>query len=151
MSASALKSYLVGDLDQVEARLLAMPQVDVPIVNHFAPGVYMREAVMPAGALVIGHAHKHEGFNIVLSGSALVKIDGVVRTIKAPCIIKSAAGTRKVAYVIEEMRWLNVHPTTETDLAVLEDTLIDKSATFTEHEKTLAEMTAKTISTGGVN
>ena len=150
MQSGALASHLVGDLETVEARLLSGPQVEVPIVNHFAPGIYLREAIMPAGALVIGHAHKHEGFNIVLTGSALVKIDGKICEIKAPCILKAAAGTRKIAYVIEEMRWVNVHATTETDLAVLEDTLVEKSDTFKAHEKTLQEMKQKRISLGGV-
>jgi hypothetical protein len=140
-----LATYVVGEVETVEKRLLGLPQVEVPLVHHFAPGVYLREAVMPAGALVIGHKHKHAGLNIVLTGSALVKIDGKICEIKAPCIIKSEAGTRKIAYVIEEMRWLNIHPTNETDLDAIEAEQIEKSAAFTEYEKTLQEMTAKKI------
>jgi hypothetical protein len=143
--SGGLTTYLVGEVETVEKRLLGLPQVEVPVVHHFAPGVYLREAIMPAGALVIGHKHKHEGINIVLSGSALVKIDGKIQTVKAPCIIKSAAGTRKIAYVIEEMRWLNIHPTEETNLEQLEADLIDKSEAFKDYEKTLHDMTAKQI------
>ena len=100
---------------------------------------------MPAGALVIGHAHREETFNILLAGVIRVKIDGVIHELKAPCIIKSSAGTRKIAYVIEETRWVNVHATKETNLAVLEDTLIEKSAMFKAHENTLEAMTSHTL------
>lgn len=135
LSPSAIREYLAGDIELAEAELLNHPQVETGLEHHFAPGIYLREAIMPAGALVIGATHREQGLNICLSGEALVKIDGVVTHIKAPCILRSAAGTRKLAYIIKEMRWLNIHATTETDLAKLEDQLTVKSRAYLDHIK----------------
>jgi hypothetical protein len=117
-----------ADYDALELAMLARPQADVPLAHHFAPGVYARECTLPAGALVLGHVHREGGLNIALSGEALVKVDGVLRRIVAPCILPSEAGTRKLAYIVKEMRWVNIHPTTETDLEKLEEILIAPSA-----------------------
>jgi hypothetical protein len=64
-------------LIRLEGRLLEESQVDVPLVHRFAPGVYLREVAMrvPVGEkflFVIGHKHKTEHFNIVLSGRVRV-------------------------------------------------------------------------------
>jgi len=40
---------VASSLDQVEAMMLAAPQIDCPITHHFGPGIYMREAFLPAG------------------------------------------------------------------------------------------------------
>lgn len=121
-------------IEAVEARLLPLAQVDMPVTHRFAPGVYIRELLMPAGTFVIGHEHKTEHFNVVLSGRADVLLDGVVTEIKAPMIFPSAAGVRKMLYIHEDMRWATVHPTTETNVEQLEALLIRKSAAFNRHE-----------------
>jgi hypothetical protein len=148
----ALNILEVEDLEGVEKRLLGCPPLEIETVHHFAPGVYLREAIMPAGAIVLGHAHREAGLNIVLTGAALVKIDGVLKKISAPCIFLSAAGVRKIAYTLEKTRWLNIHPNAknETDAEALESSNIIKSATFLEHEKN-QKITMKTQNAGALN
>jgi hypothetical protein len=124
-------------IEEMERAMLEMPQVNAPVTERFAPGVYLREIFMPAGALIIGHEHRTEHFNIVLQGSALVAIDGVVEEIIAPATFVSKPGVRKVLLIIEDMIWQTVHPTTETDPAKLEDMLIVKSEGFQEVERQL--------------
>lgn len=122
-----------SQIDKIEKAMLACEQVEVPIHHHFAPGVYLREAIMPAGAFIVGHMHKTECMNLLIKGSISVIIDGVPHKINAPYIVKSNAGTRKIAYVHEDAVWVNVHPTNETDLTALEDQLISKSDAFKEY------------------
>jgi len=121
-------------IEQLETVMLDMPQIDVPVVHHFGPDVYMREAIMPEGSFIIGHEHTTEHYNIVLTGRASVLVDGVIHEMKAPCIIKSKANVRKIGYIHETMRWLTIHPTKLTDIKELEDTLIVKSESFKNHE-----------------
>lgn len=122
-------------LETIEAKMLTLPQVDVPLRHSFAPGVYMRQVLMPAGSLILGHCHKTEHFNIVLTGKALVLIDGQTYAIEAPYAFKSGVNVRKLLYIVEDMVWATIHPTDETDLGKLEELLIDKSQTYLEHEK----------------
>lgn len=114
--------------------MLLLPQLEMPLKHSFAPGVYLREIEMPAGAFVLGHRHKTEHFNIILTGKALVAYDGVVREIKAPAYFVSGRDCRKVLFIQEDMRWITVHMTDETDIDKLEELLIEKSQTFLDHE-----------------
>lgn len=85
---------------------------------------------MPAGSVIIGHEHTTEHFNIVLTGRALVLIDGKISTVKAGDVFKSGAGVRKALLIKEEMRWLTVHGTDETDVSKIEEKLTVKSEVF---------------------
>lgn len=117
-------------IELVEKQLLDFPQVDVPLVHLFGPDVYLRTVKMPKGSIVIGHEHKTEHFNIVLSGSATLGVGVDAVEIKAPMIFVSKPGVRKVLQIHEDMIWTTIHPTKETDLTKLEDQLIVKSETF---------------------
>jgi len=130
-------------IEAVEARLLDLPQVNCPLKHQFAPGVYFREVFMPKGTFVIGHEHQTEHFNVVLSGKASVLCDGVVMDIAAPHVFVSQPGVRKILYIKEDMRWATVHPTTETDLDILEPLLIRKSAAFENHAQAVAALKAQ--------
>lgn len=127
-------------LEQIESKLLHYPQVEVPLTHRFAPGVYLREVMMPAGSLIVGHEHKTRHFNIVLTGKATVMMDGVLREIEAPCTFVSEPGVRKVLYIHEDMRWQTVHPTEETDVPTLEKQLVVHSQSFRQHAKELEQM-----------
>lgn len=121
-------------VERLEAALIAREQVDIPLTHRFAPGVYLREVFMPAGTIVIGHAHNTEHFNIVIKGRATVMMDGVVQEIEGPQVLVSKPGVRKCLYIHEDMVWQTVHPTDQTDLSILEDLLITKSETFLAHQ-----------------
>lgn len=132
----------LSKIEGIEGLLLKQPQVDTPVNHAFAPGVYLRQITMPKGSFIIGHEHKTEHFNVVLSGHASVYMDGMIQEIKAPAIIKSNKGTRKLLFIHDTMIWATIHPTDETNLDNLEEALIVKSETFKNHEKELASFQA---------
>jgi hypothetical protein len=125
-------------IENLERELLSLPQVECPLKHSFAPGVYMREITMPAGSLIIGHEHLTEHFNVILTGKARVMIDGVIEDLVAPCYFISKPNVRKVLYIVEEMKFATIHPTEETSVDVLEQTLIRKSNSFIKHEEAKA-------------
>jgi hypothetical protein len=127
-------------IEKWEKEFLPAPQCVCPLVHRFAPGVYLREVEMPAGIFVIGHEHKTEHFNVVLSGKAFVMVDDTVELVAAPAVIKSSPGVRKVLYIVETMRWMTVHPTKLTDLKKLEAKLITKSASRKLHDRLMLSM-----------
>jgi formaldehyde-activating enzyme involved in methanogenesis len=130
-----IPSSINSQIEAVEEQLLQLEQVDCPLVHRFAPNVYMREITMPAGSFIIGHEHKTEHFNVVLTGKARVMIDGVIEDIIAPCVFVSKPSVRKVLYIVEEMKWATVHPTEETNLEILDSNLIKKSDSFIKHSE----------------
>jgi len=124
-------------MEESEQELLKLPQVECPLTHTFAPGVYIREIFMPKGSFILGHEHKTRHVNIVTQGRARVMIGGVVKDIIAPCSFISEAGIRKALFIIEDMRWITIHPTKETNLAKLEKKLIRKSGAFLDRQNEL--------------
>ena len=105
----------------LEAEVVKLPQADCPITDHFADGIYGREMFAPAGTLLVGKMHRHRTLNVLLAGRLKVTgEDGAVREITAPAVYVTPARCKKVAYVLEDVRWLNVLPTKLTDIAAIE-------------------------------
>lgn len=139
-------------LPKLESAMLKLPQVTCPVTNHFAPGIYWREITIPAGAIALGHKHKTEHLNVLLSGRVRVLCDGHVEELVAPQVFSSPPGTRKIVFALEPVRWANVHanPTNEHDMETLELIFVEKSAAFLAHQERFApQPTACTAATIG--
>lgn len=101
------------------------PAVPMPVQNHFGPHVYLREIFMPAGTLVVGKMHKTEHFNIITQGRVrLIQEDDSITEVSAGDVFISKPGVKKVLYIVEDTRWVTVHPTETKDTQALEDELI---------------------------
>lgn len=109
---------------------------DYLVDNVIADGVLARTVLMPKGDIVIGEKHKEETINILIRGELKVWVNGEVKHIKAPYMVKSKANTRKVFYIIEEAVWTTVHKVTSTNLDEIEDEVIIK----TSNEELLKEL-----------
>lgn len=120
--------------DQVEAKLLELPQIDCPVLHHFGPGVYIREVRMPAGSLILGHRHRNAHTNILVQGRLkFLNEGGETVELVAPAVLTSNPG-RKLACIIEDTIWQNVYATEEKDVEKLEAALLDKSDAWLEHK-----------------
>lgn len=113
-------------VDALHRRLLAMPPRECPLTHRFTPGLYSREIFMPRKTAVISHVHKTRHQYAVMRGRVMVWTDGKFEDIVAPFVGVTEPGTRRVLYVVEDTVWITFHPTTETDMAKLEDELIIK-------------------------
>lgn len=106
----------------LEQAIKAMPNTgeigDCPVQNIFAPGTYCREITMPEGLVITGRIHKHEHTNIISKGRCVVLTEFGFEEIVAPAVFKSAVGTKRVVYTLEDTVWTTVHanPTNETDV-----------------------------------
>jgi hypothetical protein len=131
------RPFTEQDVLRLESAFLKEEQVDCPVTHHFGPGVYIREVLLPAGAYIIGHAHKDAHLNVMLEGRlTIIKDDGTRREMTAPQTFVSKPG-RKIAYIHETVRWQNIYATPETDVDKLETLLFDKSAVFVESQALL--------------
>jgi hypothetical protein len=91
----------------------------------------------PSDTLIGGMVHKQAQVNIMSKGVAKLRAqDGEFVEVRAPQIFLGAPG-RKVAYVIEDMVWLNVFATDERDVETVERMFIEDSPALIEHKKTL--------------
>jgi len=93
-------------------------------IHHFAPGVYAREMIVPAGVLLTGAVHKTEHISIFMEGRMLIPDEHGSREIQAPIVEICQPGVKRVGLALDQVRWITVHPTDETDLEVLEAELV---------------------------
>jgi hypothetical protein len=113
-------------IENLEAEMLKMPQVDCPLEHHFAPGLYARQITIPAGTMLTGKIHKHDDINVVLSGEIDVLTPFGFKRMRGPCTFVARAGTKKLGYAHTDTVWTTIHanPTDETDIDKLELLLV---------------------------
>ena len=96
------------------------------VTNVIADGVLARTVLMPKGEIVVGEIHKYESINILVKGELKVWVNGEVKHLKAPYMIKSNAKTRKVAYILEDTVWTSIHRVNSENLEEIEEEIIIK-------------------------
>ena len=106
--------------------MLKLPQKEAPVFHNFSHGVYVRELHIPGDSWIMGKRHRYETCNILLKGKlSLYMGPGIpAKTIEAPLIFNSKPGTKKFAYAHKDTIFLNIHPTTETDIDKIEEEFI---------------------------
>lgn len=102
-----------------------LPQADIPLDHFFSDGLYGRKMTMPASALLVGKTHKHNHFAILLKGEVAVTSRQGRALFVAPYVFNVVAGDKRAFFSVTEVEWLTIHATDETDIKVLEDTLVD--------------------------
>ena len=97
-------------LDFLQFKLGLLPQLDMPLRHWFPPGLYVREILMPKGAIVISRVHKFEHPYIVSKGRVAVwcENDGW-QFITAPFTGITRPGTRRILFIAEDCVWTTFH------------------------------------------
>jgi len=140
MEANRVATIPVSDI--LEPVLLQEKQVDCPVLHHFGPGIYIREVFIPKGTFAVGHKQKTIHLNIFLRGKVtMINEDGSTYDLEAPMIFPSPPG-RKIGYIHEDLVWLNVYATEETDVQKLEETYLEKSEVWQAVQAPLMQRTA---------
>jgi quercetin dioxygenase-like cupin family protein len=114
-------------IDAIESALREQGEIALDLRHYFSHKIYAREMFIPKGTVVTGKIHKHENLNILLSGELSVLLADGVRRMRAPMIIVSPPGTRRVAYAHEDTVWVTIHGTEEQDLDKIESEFVAQS------------------------
>ena len=94
------------------------------IHHHFSSGVYAKETRIPAGYVLVQHAHKHDHLSILASGSVEMVVDGVRSIVDAPACLTIAAGKHHGVKSLTDVVWYCVHATDCTDEDDIDEVLI---------------------------
>lgn len=120
------------NIEVLEGEFMKREQVSCPVKHHFSPGCYSREVHLKAGALVIGHEQRFEHLNVFVKGRvAMRNEDGTFTEMKAPMVFVGKPG-RKIGYIYEDVIWINVYNTPETDIEKLEAHFLNKSEVWSK-------------------
>ena len=113
----------------------AAPQVECKENHYFGPSLYIKEVIMPAGAVIIGKSHKLDHMCVMLQGRMIiVKENGERIELVAPMTFMGSKG-RKIAYIIETVVFQNIYATEETDIEKLENMCVENTQPLLEEEK----------------
>ena len=119
---------------RLEDKLKELPQVEVEYIHRFAPGVYIREMIAPAGIMMTGAIHKTEHFSVFFEGKMIVPDgEGGSKTIEAPMIEVAKPGIKRAGYTLTDIRWFTIHATDETDVDTLEEMLTTNDVADVQH------------------
>lgn len=105
----ALKKF-IAQLEICDTRIES-----IPVIHHYADGVYGRECFIERGQIIAGRIHKTEHINVISQGCVDVVIDNVITgeivktTYEAPCIFVAPAGTKRIIFANEDTIWTTFH------------------------------------------
>jgi len=122
-------------VELLEAAMLTQEQADIPLEHVFVEGMYMRQGKIMAGTVLVGHEHRKDHLNVLLTGKISVVTDGVVQHVVAPCVFVSHKGAKKIIYAHEDSIMANVLATDATTTEDAEAELVIKSETFELHQQ----------------
>ena len=97
-----------------------------PLLHQFADGLYIRKVSVPKGHLVVTKIHKKAHPFFMLKGEVSVLTTNGVERFTAPYYAVTKAGTKRVIYMHEDVEWVTVHATQDTDLEEIEKDPIAK-------------------------
>lgn len=113
-------------LDEVETEMLRGNVASIPVGHLFTPGMYARTMFAGAGTVITSMVHRTEHPFVLAQGRLRIFIEGEgVVELAAPYLGVTKPGTRRLAYVVEDVIWTTFHATEETDLVALEQQLIE--------------------------
>lgn len=98
----------------LEDAMRGLPQAELPLQHHYAPGLYAREMLIPAGSLVVGKIHKHSHINVISAGVAWVVTEFGRDRLVAPFTFVSQPGTKRTVLAETDVIWTTIH-TNEDD------------------------------------
>jgi hypothetical protein len=103
----------------VESQPITLASHSVEVKHILTSGVYMKAHRAPGGLQVRTKQFDFDHVVVLAHGSVVVKSDAGDVKFKAPAHFFIPANTRVVAATLEDAVWYCIHPTEETDLAVL--------------------------------
>lgn len=126
----AKQDELRAQVFALEREMLGMPQVELKLIHHFAPGLYAREMHVPAGVALTGAIHKHASLLILSKGSMVLATEEGPKLVSAPYTVVSPPGAKRAGVAIEDCVWTGFFVTDETD----PDTIVKQATTNDEQE-----------------
>ncbi len=115
-----------AQIDTLQTELSKLPQCTQIKTDHiFHAGMYCRKVWRPAGTCVVGRIHKQAHLFMCVSGAIIAWSETGMRQLEAGDVIQSQPGTKRVTYALTDATVMTVHRTDVTDLAQLEDALLE--------------------------
>ncbi len=104
----------------------SMKGEDGSLTHYHTKGIYAREMKIPKGTVMVSKIHKLPRLCIILKGDVSFTTEYGSKRIRGPYTAVFPPGSRVALFTHEETLWTAIHGTDETDLELLESSLIAK-------------------------
>ena len=118
---------------RIEKEILAMPQVECPLIHYHIDGVYARRGFIPAGTVLTGAIHKFESISILAQGTLRITNGNTSHVISAPHVMTDKPGIKRLGYAETDCTFITIHKTDTKYEGDIRDKLI--CDTFEDYEK----------------
>lgn len=123
-------------IERLELELLKHEQVPIATTHALAGPVYARTILIPAGTLLTGLVHRADHVNIAV-GDITVMTDTGMRRLTGHHVLPTKAGAKRAGYAHADTFWTTVSYTTQTELAAIEDELVEDAARLQTRDQAL--------------
>jgi hypothetical protein len=103
MTNHVLAPHSLRPLFRLEAELLKLPQIDMPVEHEFCAGLYARTMHIPSGAVLTGAIHRHDCFFVVRHGVLLVSDGGQSVELSAGDMRITPAGSKRAGVALTDV------------------------------------------------
>lgn len=125
----------LAKIRRLQAEMSRMPQAELPTEHFFADGMYARRLAIPAGALIVGKAHKREHLFMLMYGDLTVWTDTGMQRIGPGDTFTAKPGIKRVGLAHADSMCVTIHRTDSRDLDEIEAEIIEPEpqAMFDSH------------------
>ncbi len=125
----------VRDMYALETALARLPQADFQLINRFADGLYARQVTLPKGCMLTSKVHLKQHLAFILTGDVSVWTDEDFQRVKAPQVIVTEPGTKRVLFAHEDTTWITVHATSAKTVEDAERELVTNDPEMIERAR----------------
>jgi hypothetical protein len=99
----------------------------IEVIHHMpddGSGVYAKEVRIPAGCVLLNHAHSFTHKSLLAAGTVVVSVDGVEAEHTGPAMLVIRHGVPHEVRSVTDAVWYCIHATDECDPERIDHTLI---------------------------
>jgi len=100
-------------IKRLEQYLMTLPGAilgkDYPTIHRFCKDLYSREIEVPKGHLLVGKMHAKQNFFVMLTGEITIWTEIGMQRLKAPQVLVTQPGTKRVIYAHETCQMITFH------------------------------------------
>jgi quercetin dioxygenase-like cupin family protein len=97
----------------------------VEVEHVFSASAYGKKVTISAGNVLGQHAHPHDHISVLLSGEAVVHVDGEAQPLKGLAVINITAGKQHMVQAITDIVWLCTHAVTGVDANTVDAVILE--------------------------
>jgi len=96
-------------------QIVGDPYRHLTVRHHFIGGIYTKEMHMPVGYWFAQHRHSFDHQSVLVSGRAILEVDGERTELEGPAIVNVKAKKAHTIIPLTPVVWLCQHVTSCTD------------------------------------